>query len=104
MIIMTMRSLVSDKVNIAVLSQVLDAYGCNLEKLPSKEERNELVYNLENRYYTQIVYKLPEQYIALSIKYYETLERYEMCAKIIKEVEEYVKLNGKAVLTTIEKC
>lgn len=96
--------MVSDKVDVSTLSKVLDQYSCRLDRPPTKEERNQLVYNLENRYYTQIIYKQPKQYVAIALKYYEKLERYEMCSKIVQEVEEYMKLNGDTIITKLEEC
>lgn len=96
--------IVSDKVDVTLLSKILDQYSCSLESLPTKEDKNQLVYNLENRYYTQIIYKQPKEYVAVAVKYYEKLERYEMCSQIIREVEEYMKLNGETIKTKLEEC
>lgn len=97
--------MVSDKVDVTTLVKITEQYQCRLSGAPTKEEINKLVYNLENRYYTQLIHMNEhKQFVAVALKYYEKLDRYETCSKIMQEVEEYMKLNGETINTKLEEC
>lgn len=71
-----------------------------LEDKPSKEALNSIVKHLESDRYEQIIYNFPDKnYIAASVKYYESIENYEKCQEIVNFVEAHNILNGTNIKT-----
>lgn len=92
------------RVDLKALMRLIETFSCHLDRLPNKEELNDLVFNVENRYYTQIIYRFPPEYVAIVVSYFEGQERYEICQRILADVEEFVKLNGEGISTKLEEC
>lgn len=71
-----------------------------LEDRPKKEVLNVIVRHLESDRYEQIIYNFPNKnYVAASIKYFESIEDYGKCQEIVNFVEVYNRLNGTNVKT-----
>lgn len=71
-----------------------------LEDKPTREVLNAIVRHLESDRYEQIIYNFPNKnYVAASIKYFESIENYEKCQEIVNFVEVHNRLNGTNVKT-----
>lgn len=86
------------------LLDVFEKYNCHTRGLPDKTEVNDMKFHIEKRYYEQLIYRFPENYISVVLKYFEDMEEYEICGDIIKRIREHNKINNDNIKTNLDEC
>lgn len=86
------------------LLSVFETYNCHTEGLPDATEVNDMCFHIEKRYFEQLIYRFPENYITVVLKYFEDMEEYEICGDIVGRIREHNKINNDNIKTNLDEC
>lgn len=79
-------------------------YGCHLQSQPDKTELNDIVFLIEQEWYSQLIYRYPKQYVAIILNHFEEQEDFEICTDIKNIIDVHNRINADTVSTNIKKC
>lgn len=92
------------QINKSKLLKAFDMYSCHTRGHPDKTELNDLMFHIEKRYYEQLIYRFPENYITVVLKYFEAQEKYEVCGIMKRVIEYHNKINSDNIKTNLDEC
>lgn len=79
-------------------------YGCHLQSQPDKTELHDMVFLTEREWYSQLIYRYPQEYITVMLKHFEEEQDFKTCADIKNVIDIHNRINSDNVPLNLELC
>lgn len=86
-----------------ILTETFKKYILDTLDQPTATEVSRMIEYCQKGFFEQVIYNFPENFITIILKYYEDMEEYEMCAKILEKIVVHNLINGTDVPCNIHQ-